>query len=150
MWKLSAERFLAEAEVGAMPWVPLMKIDGPPEAVLERCVARIEREAEPKHLGDLLAISEVMAASRFPELPLSALFKGHQIMIESPVVQRWQAESLHEAILAILKRRLGSPGRDLTKDLRKIRDGKKLVALSVTAAECDNLAAFIEAMPSSD
>ena len=150
LWTLPAERFLAEAEVGAMPWVPLMKMDGPPEAVLEQCVARIEREADPKQQGDLLAISEVMATARFPNLPLSALFKGQQIMIESPVVQRWQAESLHDAILAVLKSRFGSPGRDITKALRNIRDRDKLISLTIAAGACADLAAFTEALLSDE
>ena len=69
-------------------------------------------------------------------------------MIESPVVQRWQAERSHELILAFLKRRLGNPGRDITKALRKIRDEKKLIELNFLAGECADLAAFAEALPS--
>jgi hypothetical protein len=57
-------------------------------------------------------------------------------MIESPVVQRWKAESLQDAILAILKNRFGPVSRDVTKLLRSIGDEKKLIRLNVLAAEC--------------
>ncbi len=36
LWTLPAADFLAEGDVGVVPWVPLMQFDGPPEAVLER------------------------------------------------------------------------------------------------------------------
>lgn len=48
LWTLPAEQFLAQADVGVTPWVPLMHFDGPPEALLERCAEKIEREAHPK------------------------------------------------------------------------------------------------------
>ena len=35
LWMLSAEEFLSEGDVGILPWVPLMQMDGPPESVLE-------------------------------------------------------------------------------------------------------------------
>lgn len=52
LWTLSAEEFLAKGDVGILPWVPLMKMDGPPERVLERCATRIEQEAEESQEGN--------------------------------------------------------------------------------------------------
>ena len=45
LWTLPAERFLAEGDVGVVPWVPLMEFNGPPEALLQRCADKINREA---------------------------------------------------------------------------------------------------------
>ena len=67
-------------------------------------------------------------------------------MIESPVAQRWQAESLHEAILAVLKDRFGNTGRDIPKALRTIRESSRLVALNVLAANCPDLETFADAL----
>jgi hypothetical protein len=60
LWTLPAEEFLAAGDVGAVPWVSLMQFDGPPEALLERCAEKIEREAHPKDRADLLAVSQVL------------------------------------------------------------------------------------------
>ena len=69
-------------------------------------------------------------------------------MIESPVAQRRQFEFAHEAILAFPRRRLGNPGRDITKELRKIRDNKRLIDLNFVVGECVDFAAFAEALSS--
>jgi hypothetical protein len=45
LWTLSADEFLARGDIGVVPWVPLMGFDGPPDDLLERCAAKIEREA---------------------------------------------------------------------------------------------------------
>jgi hypothetical protein len=47
VWALPAEEFLAQGDVGVIPWVPLMQFDGPPENLLKRCAEKIEREAHP-------------------------------------------------------------------------------------------------------
>lgn len=146
LWTLPAERFLADAEVGVMPWLPLMQMDGPPEKTLERCVRRIEREAAASQRVDMLAIAEVMAGLRFPGTELLALFQGKQAMIESPVVQRWRAEISHELILDTLKVRFGSAPRDVSKLLRRIVDEKRLRQLNRVAVKCADLEAFREAL----
>ena len=69
-------------------------------------------------------------------------------MIESPLIQQWKAESLHEAILAFLKGgRFGVVPRTVAKALRSIHTEKKLIALSELAAKCPDLDAFREALP---
>jgi hypothetical protein len=146
LWTLPAEAFLVDADVGLLPWVPLMEMGGPPEPVLERCVERIEAEAPDEHQGDMLAISELMAGLRFPDSQLLKLFEGKQAMIESLVVKRWKAETAHEMILEILKDRFPAVPRDVTKALRAILDEKKLRGLGRVAAKCADLDAFREAL----
>jgi hypothetical protein len=148
LWTLPAKRFLAQPDVGVLPWVPLMAMDAPPGAVVERCVDRIEREADPAQQGDMLAITEVMTGLRFPGSELLKLFQGKQAMIESPVVQRWMAEGAQNLILAMLKKRFKTVPRDLTKALRAIQDEEKLATLSFRASDCKDLDAFRHALGS--
>jgi hypothetical protein len=146
LWTLPAEQFLAEGDVGVVPWVPLMQFDGPPEALLERCAAKIEGEAHPKDRADLLAVSQVITGLRFPDPELLELLGGHEAMIESPVLQKMMAERGHNLILAVLKARFGAVPRDIAKRLRSILDEKKLTDLNILAAQCPDLQAFREAL----
>lgn len=146
VWTLPAEEFLAAGDVGVVPWVSLMQFDGPPEALLERCREKIEREAHPKDQADLLAVAQVIAELKFPTPELISLLGGQQVMIESPLLQKMRAETLHQAILDFLKGRFGSVPRDVTRHLRNVPDEKKLRQLSVFAGQCPDLQAFREAL----
>jgi hypothetical protein len=146
VWGLSAEAFLAQGDVGAVPWIVLMQFDGPPEALLERCAEKIEREAHPKDRADLLAVAQVLTALRFPQPDLLALFGGQRTMIESPLLQRMIAENLHEAIQEFLKGRFGTVPRDVTRLLCEILDERRLKKLAGVAAKCPDLEAFREAL----
>jgi len=67
-------------------------------------------------------------------------------MIESPLVQQWKAETLHEAILDLLKDRFGTVPRDVTKQLREIVNERKLRRLNLRAAKCRDMESFREAL----
>lgn len=146
LWALPATEFLAQGDVGVTPWVPLMEFDGPPEALLERCAEKIEREAHPKDRADLLAVSQVMTGLRFPGPELLRLLGGEQAMIESPLLQKMRAEAIHEVILDALKDRFSTVPRDVTKHLREIINEKKLRQLNRVANKCPDLEAFREAL----
>jgi hypothetical protein len=146
LWTLPAEQFLAEGDVGVVPWIPLMHFDGPAEPVLESCAARIEREVQLSQREDMLAIAQVMTQLRFADPALLSLFGGKQMMLESPLIQQLKAESIHEVILTLLKDRFRTVPRDVTKQLRKIIDEKKLRKLNLSAAKCRDLDAFREAL----
>jgi hypothetical protein len=77
LWTLPATEFLAQGDVGATPWVPLMHFDGPPESLLERCAEKIEREAHPKDRADLLAVSQVLGELQFPRPLFAEIFGGN-------------------------------------------------------------------------
>jgi hypothetical protein len=145
LWTLSASEF-SGGDVGILPWVPLMRMEEPPETVLERCAERIEREAPPGQKTDLLVVSQVMTQLRFPNTELLNLFTGVQKMLESPLIQKWKAEAVHELILDTLKERFGVVPRDVAKHLREIVDEKKLKKLNRLAINCPNLQAFREAI----
>ncbi len=146
LWNLAAEDFLAEGDVGIVPWIPLMRFDQAPEQVLERCAERIEREAQPEQGADLQVISQVMTEVRYPEF--LNLFGGKNIMIESPAVKRWKAEAHHADILDLLKDRFGAVPREVRNPLREIIDEKKLVRLNRLASKCTDLDAFSDALRS--
>jgi hypothetical protein len=146
LWVLSAEEFLAASDVGVVPWIPLMQFDGPPEALLERCAEKIEREADPRDRADLLVVSQVMTALRFPNPELLSILGGQRTMIESPLLQKMMAGRSQDIILAILKDRFGTVPRDVTKLLRAVLNEKKLTALSVLAGKCPDLGSFREAL----
>ncbi len=142
LWTLSAETFLAEGDVGAVPWATLMEFDGLPEALLERCAAKIEREAHHKDRADLLAVSQVLAELRFPNPELLKLLGGQEPMLESPLLQKMIAETRQGDILDLLKDRFGTVSSDVNKHLRAIIDEKKLRKLLLLAAKCPDLQAF--------
>ena len=142
LWTLPAERFLAEADVGVLPWVPLMAIEGSPETLLERCADRIEREAQPGQRTDLLVISQVMAELHYPGLDLLNIFGGRNMIAESRFLQKVIAERIHDLILDTLKDRFGSVPRDVTKQLREIVDEKKLKRTLKVAIKCPDIEAF--------
>lgn len=146
LWTLPVTEFLAQGDVGVTPWVPLMEFNGPPEALLERCAQKIEREAHPKDRADLLAVSQVLGELKFPLPLLAEVFGGEQSMFESPVLQQFVAKRLHEAILDLLKDRFDTVPRNVTKPLREILDEKKLRKLNVLAAKCPDLEAFRDAL----
>ncbi len=146
LWTLSAEEFLAEGDVSVVPWVTLMNFGGPPEALLERCAEKIEREAHPQDRANLLAVSQVLAPLRFPNPDLLNLLGGQQAMIESPLLQKMRAETAHKLILVILKGRFGTVPRDVTRHLSEIIDEERLQRLSLLAATCPDLAAFRDAL----
>jgi hypothetical protein len=146
LWTLPAAEFLAQGDVGVVPWVPLMQYDGPPESLLERCAEKIEREAHPKDRADLLAVSQVFGELKFPLPLLAEIFGGQQKMFESPLLQKMIAEKLHKAVQEALKARFGSVPRDVNRLLREIRDETKLTQLNGIAAKCPDMEAFREAL----
>jgi hypothetical protein len=146
LWTLPAAQFLAEAGADMVPWITLMDFQGPPEALLERCAKKIEREAHPKDQADLLAVSQVLTELRFPNPELLNLLKGKEAMIESPLLQKMRAETIQELTLDALKRRFGTVPRDVAKRLREIVDESKQRELHGIAISCPNMEAFREAV----
>ena len=146
LWNLPATEFLNAADVGVTPWVPLMAFDGPPEALLQRCAEKIERESHPKDRADLLTVSQVLGTLKFSLPLLDEIFGGRQMMIESPFLERLIGQQLQQAILDLLKDRFDAVPQNVTEPLREILNQKKLHRLIVLAAKCPDLEAFREAL----
>jgi hypothetical protein len=147
LWALSAAEYLAGGDVGVTPWVPLMEFAGPPEALLERCAEKIEREAPPKDRSDLLVVAQqLLAGLRFPDPALLRLLGGREPMFESPLLQQWFGEKMHKAIHKLLKARFGSVPRDVSRLLHEILDEDRLIDLNVLAAQCPDMETFRNAL----
>jgi hypothetical protein len=147
LWTLSAEEHLTSGDVSVVPWTVLMQFAGPPEALLERCADKIEREAHPKDRADLLAVTQVLAELVLPIPAVLDLFKGKESMIESPLLQRMRAETLQDAILDLLKDRFGSVPQTVRTQLQAVLEEKRLKKLIIVGAKCRDLDAFREALP---
>jgi hypothetical protein len=159
LWELPAEVLISMGDVGLLPWVPLAQFDGPPERIVSRCRARIDRQAP--RLGDaehknLLAVTQLLLGLRYnqkKEQPflerLRALLGGRQAMIESPIYQEIVAESKREGaietkredILDFLVGRFGPAAKDLEVELEAV-DFDRLRDLVKFAGKCRNLASF--------
>ena len=64
LWTVPAGPLRAAGDVGLVPWVPLAQYDGPPEALLQQCRERIDRDAPAAERPSLLAVSQVMTRLR--------------------------------------------------------------------------------------
>lgn len=146
VWNLPAAEFLTAGDVGATPWMTLMEFEGPPEQLLQRCADKIEHEASPQDRANLLAVSQVLSELRFSDPALLRLLGGQEAMIESPLLKRLVAESIHRVILDLLKERFGTVSRDVPKHLAEVLDEKKLRQLNRLAAKCRDLDAFREGL----
>src|SRR5262245_46929133 len=96
LWTLSAADLLAAGDVGLVPWAPLAQFDGPPEALIQECRERIDRQARPPERANLLAVTQVMARLRYNDPALLSLLGGSQAMIESPLIQELMAKTRQE------------------------------------------------------
>jgi hypothetical protein len=67
-------------------------------------------------------------------------------MIESPLIQEIVAEALHEAILEVLRSRLGDVSADVEAQLRSVLSQRRLTELNRTAANCSDLKDFRKAL----
>jgi len=152
LWTLPAEELLQTQDPGLVPWVPLMRFEGPPESVLQRCRAIIDARAKPEEHDNLLAVTQVLAGLRFNDSQLLAIIGGRAAMIESPVLQELLAERSHDTILdiilGILEKRFGPVPAEVASSLKAIRDNGRLYELAMAAAVCPDLEAFRRDMSS--
>jgi len=154
LWTLSAEQLLAANDLGLVPWVPLARIDGPPEPVLRDVRKRIDAQAPPDTHDNLLAVTQVLTRLRYNEPQLLAIFGGRQAMIESPLIQEIMQETvvktLQEAILQMLAARFGAVPPELTGRLNALHDEPLLRKLVRSAATCPDLKTFGEQLSTPD
>jgi hypothetical protein len=142
-WHLSAEELLAAGDVGLVPWVPLTRFEGPPEAILHRCRERIDREAGQQR-ASLLAVSQVLTRLRFPQPELLAFFGGRQVMIESPLIQEILNEQQQANILRVLRARFGQAADAVLAAVQQRTNPEQLDQLLDFAVLCPSLEAFQE------
>jgi hypothetical protein len=142
LWTLTAADLLAANDVGLLPWVPLARIDGPPEPVLQECRRRIDAQAPPAQHANFLGVIQVMMGLRYNEPNLLAIFGGEQAMIESPVLQQMLARGHQTDIQVVLTSRFEIVPADILSTVETIFDRTRLRELLAWAARCPDLEAF--------
>ena len=151
LWELSAAGFLPLTDPGLAPWVPLMKLDGPPEPILQQCRDIIEDKATGGERDNLLNATQILAGLRFDKAMLRAFFRRGGEMIESPVLQEWFAErdvkTRQSVALESLEARFGAPvPADVSAAVRVIHDEERLKQLVPLVYSSPTLDAFRRAL----
>lgn len=163
LWKVPAEPMLELGDAGIVPWIPLMETGRPPEQLLKECRAVIDASAKPEEVGNILAVSQVLASLRYDDQWLFNFFGGKEAMIESPYlkeiideqvalgvakeVAKARAMQLQHDIPRILRCRFGAVPAEINASLEKMSDGAALDALADWAETCPDLAAFQHRLP---
>jgi hypothetical protein len=152
LWDVPAADLLAANDVGLIPWVPLAKIDGPPEPVLRECRDRILRQAPEDEREPMLVVTHFLAGLKYNDPGLFEVLGGRQIMIEnkSPFVQEMYAvytrKGKQDMVVDLLADRFGPEASKLRADLELVEDGARLKELTKIAITCADLDAFRAAL----
>jgi hypothetical protein len=146
LWELKAADFLPLTDPGMAPWVSLMRIDGPPEPVLQQCKDVIEAKTTGGELENLRVTMQLLGSLRFDKQLLKKLFARKDTMIESPILQEWLTE--HEVkvrqtvVLEALEAHFGTPvPADVSAAVRVVQDETRLKELhraAITSATLDD------------
>ena len=146
LWELNAADFLPLTDPGLAPWVPLMKIHGPPEPVLQQCRDAIDSVPVPGRKANLLGVTQILAGLRFDDKMLEALFHVEGKMIESPVLEKWfrqrDVATRQTIILEILDSRFGPVPAEVSAAVRVVADEDRLREITRTASTSPTLDAF--------
>jgi len=146
LWELNAKDLLPLSDPGIAPWVPLTRIDGPVEPVLQQCKDVIDLKSSGRERDNLLAVTEIIARLRFDATMLRSIFRRGNEMIESPLLDELFAErdvkTSQSILLRKLQRRFGSLPADVTAGIRVILDEPRLDALLDAAYAAPSLDEF--------
>ena len=146
LWELSAADLLAMNDVGLVPWIPLTRWEGEPEALLRECRDRIDKQAPPNEHDSLLAVTAMLGSLRYNDEVLLNIFGGGQSMLEFPLLERLMSEREVEIrrrdLLRVLAARFGPISPALDTQLRSVTVQAQLDELLDLAALCPNLDAF--------
>jgi hypothetical protein len=142
LWTIPAAELLAANDVGLIPWVPLAKIDGPPEPIFRECRARIDRNAPRGDGENLLAVAQFLADLNYTDPRLFEVLGGRKAMIESPVLKELMAETRRDDIVEVLEGRFGREARAFRPALDAITNDKQLKRLLNQSGRCPDLESF--------
>jgi hypothetical protein len=151
LWELNATDFLPLTDPGLAPWVPLMKIDGPPDPVIQLCKDLIDRTTSGNRRDNLLGVTQVLASLRWDKELVKRLFAKEEGMIESPLLQEWLQERevkvRQSVILESLEARFGIPvPQDVSAAVRLVQEEARLKELHRAAITSPSLEAFRKAL----
>jgi hypothetical protein len=151
LWELNASAFLPLTDPGLAPWVPLMKIDGPPEPVLQQCKDVIDQKTIDTQRENLLGVTQILASLRWDKDLLKKLFAKETKMLEIPLLQEWLQErdiqTRQAVILESLEAKFGGPvPPDVSAAVRVITDEERLKQLLPLVYSGASLDAFRQAL----
>lgn len=148
LWTVPAEDLLASGDLGVVPWIPLSRITGPPESVIQRCRDQIDRNATAEERENLLVVTQVLASLRYNDPQLLAILGGRDAMIESPLLKEFAASVRRKDILVSLKDRFGSVPVETVTALQNVIDDDELEALLKWSFHCPDVESFHKRLPS--
>jgi hypothetical protein len=149
LWNVPAEPVLATADLGIMPWVPLMQATEPPEVVLRRCVEVIDQHSRAEDHDRLMTVIEVFTRLRYKDSDLLSILGRHTKMIEeayefakSLLIRDIVAAKGQKDILRFVRARFGVVSPELETEVKTIRDESVLDAAVELAASSPDLEHF--------
>ena len=107
LWKLPAEMMLKLHEPGLVPWISLMEYAGPPEQLLKECREILDERANPTEIGNILAVSQILASLRYNEEWLFRIFGSKEAMVITPYLQGIIDEEVEKRVALELQKRFG-------------------------------------------
>jgi len=126
--------------------VPLAQFNGPPEPIVRKCRARIDRDAPANEHENPLAATQFLAGLRYNNRKSFQILGGRKAMIKSPLVQELiqvlTAERTRATLIEILVPRFGAKAQALETELKAIDDEARLQELVKHAATCRTLGSF--------
>lgn len=144
--------FLYRAPVGILPLVPLMRLDDPPEQVLEKCVQRFVQEVKPNSDRDVLYVAlAALSSLRFPkELILKVLevIKLENLPLFDGIREEWKSRGKIigrvDSIMDALEENTGNRPVELAERLSVIEEDYLLKDLLRTAIKATTLEQFVK------
>jgi hypothetical protein len=134
LWTLAAADLLALGDVGVVPWVPLARIDGPPEPVIRQCRDRIDRDAPANEHANLLAVTQILAKLRYNDPRLLTILGGTRAMNESEVVRELLGPFFDKRVAKEVKERVAKEVKErVAKEVKErvAKEVKERVATEV-------------------
>jgi len=148
LWEIDGKEILDNKKIELYPFLPLMKLKEPEQAITKASEGILEIEEEEKK-EDYLAILSVMTGMYFPKLA-EKLLERRDLMIKSVVYDIIKKEGIEEGkenakieyILSVLETRFGIVPTKVEERVKKIKGSKKLDFLLKQAVLVENLEEF--------
>ncbi len=133
LWELAATNFLPLTDPGLAPWVPLTRIDGPPEVILQQCRDVIDEKTVGNTRVNLLAVTQILGGLALDPDLLKRIFKRDGNMIESPILTELfmekELETRRADLMEFLEEHFGTVPADVFASIRLVADQARLKRL---------------------
>jgi predicted transposase YdaD len=133
LWELAATDFLPLTDPGLAPWVPLTRIDGPPEVILQQCRDVIDEKTVGNTRVNLLAVTQILGGLALDPDLLKRIFRRDGNMIESPILTELfmekELETRRADLMEFLEEHFGTVPADVFASIRLVADQARLKRL---------------------